>query len=839
MNRFGIIQLSDLQFGSKHRFGNPSNIYDALSIDINYLSEKFNFQTLYLLLTGDITETGHADEFNEAIKAIDLLSKKIAVDQRSILCVPGNHDINWKLSVVASEVGDSNLKYNNYNKFTSTICNTQSQLQSDKYERYFDHRIGVEILLLNSCEIEDHETHIGYIDKTKLLETLKLYQNSDCSDYTKICISHHRIEPGATSIPSIIRNSDEIETILIENGYSIALTGHIHANKCKLVTQEEKTIIYSGAGSAGVDKAQREDGIPNQYTVHVIDSHNKKIESFWRSYSPTKRTKFGLGAWTEDVSFRNNPMYFDLPKIINFNDFSANNSEDLSLLKKYSIKSNPFTISNAEKISASQIIKLFVSSEGRNKGAVRPTGDAIIRGSRGSGKTMLLRYLDVLGQVNFDENFANKKVSESFPVLVNISLIHNSEWKSSSIALIESAEKLIFESVIKCLNDKNNALNSLEFKNSLFKLKQKLNVLKNQEGSLIWKLGVAIKEHMSNYFTHVLLLIDEVAPVFPKEFFMDSVNGFLRWMNSIRNSGPFFTRIAVYPNDMSDILNEERFGTVINLDYNIKNEEEYQAYRNYCIELVNKYLKIVSQNKLNPSTVDSIINLKDSGEEDSLEQLIYASDGSSRRFTSLMDKCLTSNRWRADHLFDKNDIYEIISEFSNNLFSSYDLTEKEIATSLAKACRKQITYRFRLPNLTGLVNSLHAKNEELNIVKIAEIGRGTRGTIYEFTYPFCISMDIQTHHLKDTKRICTSRDRTTGEWISQVTKITRDQLDYLNKEPRLDGVIIEVDDDIVVITDLLSKKEFVSESFGGNLKIGDRVSFIPVQTIASDIIKSK
>lgn len=67
--------------------------------------------------------------------------------------------------------------------------------------------------------------------------------------------------------------------------------------------------------------------------------------------------------------------------------------EDLALIEKYSIKRNPFTYSNAEKISANQIVKLFVSSEGRNKGAVRTTGDAIIRGSRGSGKTMMLRYL--------------------------------------------------------------------------------------------------------------------------------------------------------------------------------------------------------------------------------------------------------------------------------------------------------------------------------------------------------------------------------------------------------------------------------------------------------------
>ena len=107
-----------------------------------------------------------------------------------------------------------------------------------------------------------------------------------------------------------------------------------------------------------------------------------------------------------------------------------------------------------------------------------------------------------------------------------------------------------------------------------------------------------------------------------------------------------------------------------------------------------------------------------------------------------MDKCLTTSRFIKGSKYDKNDIFEIIKEFSSNLLSSYDLSEREIAQSLAKACKKQITYRFRLPNLSGLVSSLHSKNEELNIVKLAEVGTGRRGTIYEFTYPYCILMDI-------------------------------------------------------------------------------------------------
>lgn len=839
MERYGIIQLSDIQFGSKHRFGNPSKIYDKIALDINNMAEKYQFMPIYLLLTGDISETGHADEFNDAENSISILARKISIDKSSILSVPGNHDINWKLAEIASEVGDPNLKYNNYNKFATTTCNKYSKVHSAYYNRYFDHRLGIEFLFLNSCEKEDHKNHIGYIDSEKLVKSIIRKFEKGIEDYTKICICHHRIETSRNKSSSIIDNSYEIETILIENGYNILFTGHLHENRCHLIQQNGKGLIYSGAGSVGVDSSQRLDGIQNQYTIHVLDSLNKKLDSYWRAFSPNKKTRYGLGTWTDDNSIDLNPITFELPNIINFDTFSSNSMEDLSLIEKYNIKRNPFTFNNAEKISAHQIIQLFVLSEERNKGAIRLTGDAIIRGSRGSGKTMMLRYLNVFGNYTFDRNVKEKKVSESLPILVNLSLIHNSEWKSTVNTIIESAERLIFDSVLTVLETKNKKLNSPEFRNALFKVKQKLKVLENQEGNIIWKLGVAVKDHMSKYFTHILLLIDEVAPVFSKDFFTDSDNGFLRWMNSIRNSGPYFTRIAVYPNDISDILNEDRFGSVVNLDYNIKNEGDYNDYRQYCIELVNNYLKIVSINKIEPTNLSNIIEINGESENDALEQLIYASDGSSRRFASLMDKCITSTQFSKEKVFSKADILEIIKEFSHNLLSSYDTTEREIANSIAKACRKQTTYRFRLPNLSNLVSSLHAKNEELNIVRLTEAGKGSRGTTYEFTYPYCILMDVQTHNLKSTRKVCTSRDRNTGEWISQVTTITKTQLDFLNQESRIEGVITDIDKELIIISDLTGNKDYISESFESKFKVGDNVTFINVNEIASDIVKIK
>jgi 3',5'-cyclic AMP phosphodiesterase CpdA len=123
MIRYGLIQLSDLQFGNQHRFEFPSKIVNPLCEDIMSMSEKHKFIPIYLLLTGDIAETAHANEFKDASDSINRIALKIGIDKDSILAIPGNHDINWKLSEIASQVGDSNLKYNLYNKFSESSCN--------------------------------------------------------------------------------------------------------------------------------------------------------------------------------------------------------------------------------------------------------------------------------------------------------------------------------------------------------------------------------------------------------------------------------------------------------------------------------------------------------------------------------------------------------------------------------------------------------------------------------------------------------------------------------------------------------------------------------------------
>ena len=399
-------------------------------------------------------------------------------------------------------------------------------------------------------------------------------------------------------------------------------------------------IIYSGCGSTAIDKSQRPDGVPNQYSIHVLDDQlrNASLESYFRAYNPRARSKFGLGKWTLDSTYERSPQVFPL-KWEHQKVFTKNVIiEDTTLYENIGIAKNPFAVSNAEKISIDMITKLFVQDEERHRSALRLSGDAIIRGSRGSGKTMCLRYLDWFGQDEFHRAISDRKTAECFPVFINLGQLHVTDVEGNVSKIMKCAETMIVEQTIDSLEKVCDSLQSAEFRNAMHRCKQRYSILKNQEGSRIAQLGKSISEHLCRYFDHILLLIDEIAPIFPKVFFQDVQNGYGRWMNSIRNSGPFNTRIAVYPNDVADTLNEERFGTVVNLEFNPREHKDYEAFRRYAIKIFDQYLSSVAADRNAPPTIRSILELSESQYGDGLEQLLYASNGSSRRLVRLFEK---------------------------------------------------------------------------------------------------------------------------------------------------------------------------------------------------------
>jgi len=330
-NRFGIIQLSDLQFGEKHRFGYPSEIAEKLLGDIKKMSGegKYDFTPLYIVLSGDITEKAHSEEFNDAANVIEKILDGLNIDRTNILSIPGNHDVNWNLSMYSQEAGDDQLKFLPYNKFVSKVTNNSYTFEKDIYPRIIkdthssivdeqlkiDDQLDLELefLLVNSCEKEDPSNHEGYVCPEKLKKTLPS-QVSKEYERLKIAILHHRLDTSVKEKRSAIENAGDIESIIACHKYNVVLTGHVHKPLCRDVNNSDgHNIIFAGCGSTGVNQTQREDGVQNQYCIHVIDLDKNEFQSIWRAFNPSLQTEYGLGGWTKDNSFGEEPRRFALP----------------------------------------------------------------------------------------------------------------------------------------------------------------------------------------------------------------------------------------------------------------------------------------------------------------------------------------------------------------------------------------------------------------------------------------------------------------------------------------------------------------------------------------------
>ncbi len=840
MPRIAIVQVSDMQFGPKCLF-EPARLSRDISADVIHLSEQYSFIPTYVVVSGDVAESGTADQFTSGKLFIDAMCRELSIDTRNVLVVPGNHDLNWELSKLSEQIGDPHLKFSCFDRFCEDVLGSAAFRNRSTFPESIDYRHGIYFLMINSSEFEDHENYEGKVNCQRLLETLASgkFNEATNSEFLKIAVLHHRLDVAAHEARSAVSNADEVDAILSKNGFQIALSGHVHCEFTHRKEVDGSFVTYSGCGSTAIDKTQRPDGVPNQYTVHVLDdqSPHAKLESYFRSYNPRSRSKFGMGQWTQDSTYEQSPQVFSL-KWNHRKVFTQNFLiEDTSLYENLGIAKNPFAVSNAEKISIDMITKLFVQDEERHRSALRLSGDAIIRGKRGSGKTMCLRYLHWFGLGQFHTAISEKKTAECFPVFINLGQMHVADSEGSVNAILDQAETMIVQQTLDSLESVCSELQSAEFRNALHRCKQRFGILKNQEGSKIAHLGKSISEHLSRHFDRVLLLIDEIAPVFPKKFFQDGENGYGRWMNSIRNSGPFNTRIAVYPNDVSDTLNEERFGTVVNLEFSPREQADYVSFRRYAIKIFNQYMQSVSANHNQFSTIQDVLSVSSSAYGDGLEQLLYASNGSSRRLVRLFEKCVTHRCGKPkDVRLDKSMVLEVIREFSENLLSGYSTTEQQLANSLAKACKKGGTFRFRCPGMSELIRRICMSREETNLVELVEAGSGTRATTYEFHYPYCVQTGIPTHHLKDTQRINHDRDLTHGEWIQRITGLDKDELDIFKDDVRGNGTVIEVADEIVLIrTD--DEQEYVCEEPNMELACGDAVSFIAIEGNASDILR--
>lgn len=192
MKEISFIHLSDIHF-SKFS-GNPADIDEdirnAILTDLRINAQPALSNVKGILLGGDIAYMGLKKEYENACSFLRNISQILKIDEKSVYCVPGNHDVNQQrikesrsiysaqseiesaktldsadkiLEAYTLDEANPNLLYTaleQYNNFAARYnCNINSQKPIWIEEFGLEHGMSLKICGMNSCLISSHEDH--------------------------------------------------------------------------------------------------------------------------------------------------------------------------------------------------------------------------------------------------------------------------------------------------------------------------------------------------------------------------------------------------------------------------------------------------------------------------------------------------------------------------------------------------------------------------------------------------------------------------------------------------------------------------------------------------------
>jgi len=265
-----ILHISDLHVSLDKKIGGEVNNHDSyLSTNPNEensnqyidkfiasVTKHYPHKRIYLIITGDITNSGEKKEFEFAKKFINRMINGLKIKIQDILIIPGDHDINRReIANLLAENEESPLddinksKYKYFKEFYKEILNKTF----DPNKIIFDSLIiedAIVLIGLNTC------TKIILGDSNGNIEIEKLdaeYQKVNFKDKKIIACMHHNFTSAYENKNDGQWDSDNRKIFiskLISYNINYVFTGNEHTNSCKTIQLSELTTSDSGTFSS-------------------------------------------------------------------------------------------------------------------------------------------------------------------------------------------------------------------------------------------------------------------------------------------------------------------------------------------------------------------------------------------------------------------------------------------------------------------------------------------------------------------------------------------------------------------------------------------------------------
>ena len=264
------------------------------------------------MISGDIANWATPSEYESAAQFIEALCSHLKIDRHRIVLVPGNHDVNFKLSRMAFlkvssektyELREGSpdeeiypLRFVHFKRFFEAIYGGRRQYSLDPEHMYsiyeFQH-LGLLIVGLNSCDEIDHAGREGKIREQAIENARKEIERIEERlrvPYKLVVAVWHHNPHHIAGAADFLTNGDKVAEILGPK-CQIALYGHIHQPHYmpKLAGPlQEYNVRCIGGGAIGVEEKHRggddrKARWPLSFNVIELDLHslsNSRLYSF-------------------------------------------------------------------------------------------------------------------------------------------------------------------------------------------------------------------------------------------------------------------------------------------------------------------------------------------------------------------------------------------------------------------------------------------------------------------------------------------------------------------------------------------------------------------------------
>lgn len=422
MNSLNILHISDahIQLAAKEKV---FEIVEKMINDVLKIQRKEDIKIDLVCFTGDLIQCGDKaiDDEKQMEIAEEILVNPIldglGLEKNQFIIVPGNHEVNVKKIVRATEKGllvdsleeinDNILDMNEVylarlDYFYQWIDNYYDDVIREKIGYTFlrkidDKKVGIVCIdsAWRSSGKGSCEKGIMYVGQKQIDDLYKHIKEADI----KICLMHHPTDWLS-----------DYESTLIEREltkFDIVLCGHVHENDHKEICRQSMKTIYSTAGKLyPLDYAlgRAIDGY-NGYSILNIDFNNNLCNIFLRTYYAKDRNTFdsainlvenGQVSYPLGGNIVEKQMEFNI--IRGIHNYFVNMSETLTLIKEID-RYSPLGIEEVfvEPVLADESEYMSGSSgKGKTIGLdelLDDTDNVIFLGKKESGKTTLLQQI--------------------------------------------------------------------------------------------------------------------------------------------------------------------------------------------------------------------------------------------------------------------------------------------------------------------------------------------------------------------------------------------------------------------------------------------------------------